>query len=622
MSDFRGRRVLMLGTFDPEFPRNRQLLRLLAQLGCQVECCALPLWGADRVADLTQRRWQRVAASVTLAWRLPMRLLGFIWRHHRRPDWVLVPHPAQLDAGVIGLLCRLLRVPLVVDFFVSLHETVVLDRRLIRPGSPLALGLQWADSAAARLADVLLADTPENADHFSACTGTPRRRWRVLPIGVDAAHFAPRPERDSMPATVLFYGTYIPLHGIETIVRAACLLPPHYRVQLLGDGQQRPAIEALVRELSAPVEMLAAVPETQLADRIAQAQVCLGIFGEGPKAQRVIPNKVLQCLAVGRPVITAETPAVACLGEAVTRVAAADPVRLAAAIHALMADAPRRAHQLQTGLVLVQARFSDEALAPSLAEALALAADRPGQAPLSLGGHLRWPLIAALLREAAPASILEVGAGQGAVGVRLARWSRYLGLEPDARSAAVAAQRLAASPGAQLRHGDIESLAPEERFDLVCAFEVLEHLEDDVGALRRWGEHLSPGGTLLLSVPAHRRRFGPADAAVGHWRRYDAADLEAVLHAAGFTIVARRCYGALGGHLVEQLRHWLIPWRLRGASDVAARSAASGRVFQPASGMMALVVSLLAWPLKALQAPFTGGDFGVGWVVAARRRAD
>jgi SAM-dependent methyltransferase len=154
------------------------------------------------------------------------------------------------------------------------------------------------------------------------------------------------------------------------------------------------------------------------------------------------------------------------------------------------------------------------------------------------------------------------------------------------------------------------------RFDLVCAFEVLEHIDDDITALRAWREHLEPGGRLLLSVPAHRDRFGAADAAVGHHRRYDRVDLERVLEKAGFEVVWVRGYGAGLGHALEAVRNALL--RRRAAVDRTAGTARSGRLYQPPPAA-APVVAALAAPFRALQAPWSGRGSGDGYVALAAR---
>jgi glycosyltransferase involved in cell wall biosynthesis len=112
--------------------------------------------------------------------------------------------------------------------------------------------------------------------------------------------------------SVLFYGQFIPLHGIGTIIKAAQLLEHEYiQWMIIGKGQE----ESRVRELVAlhPLEHLnwiPWVPYRELADWIDHADVCLGIFGDSNKASRVIPNKVFQIIAMGKPLITRDSPAI------------------------------------------------------------------------------------------------------------------------------------------------------------------------------------------------------------------------------------------------------------------------------------------------------------------------
>ena len=74
------------------------------------------------------------------------------------------------------------------------------------------------------------------------------------------------------------------------------------------------------------------------------------------------------------------------------------------------------------------------------------------------------------------------------------------------------------------------------RFDVVGVFDVLEHLDDDVAVLRQLRELLSPGGALMLTVPAHRSLWSYFDVGAHHRRRYERAELRDKLVAAGYTV--------------------------------------------------------------------------------------
>jgi polysaccharide pyruvyl transferase WcaK-like protein len=367
--------ILMVGTFDSDFGRNRQLVRLAHINGWSVRQCSFDAWG-DKVAAVSKGRVRTAVRLMGAYLRIIGVVLGAGLRFGGRPRAVLVGHPSQVDALVVGLLCKLLRLPMVIDFFVSLHETVVEDRALVARGSLVAKGLRRVDKIAARWADVVLADTPHDADAFADATGTDREKWRVVWVGADPAHFGPRPDVAVEPRSVLFYGTYIPLQGIESIIRASLVMPADYRVKLVGSGQQRADMEKLALSLSAPVEFVDQVPEQELSRHIASAMVCLGVFGVGDKTQRVIPNKVFQCLAVGRPVVTGDTPAVDAIGSVVERVPVGDPNAIAVAVQRLMEDPVRREAMARAGVEHFAKNFSDEAVASQFEDAIASATTR------------------------------------------------------------------------------------------------------------------------------------------------------------------------------------------------------------------------------------------------------
>lgn len=175
----------------------------------------------------------------------------------------------------------------------------------------------------------------------------------------------------------------------------------------------------------------------------------------------------------------------------------------------------------------------------------------------------RWvPTPTYLLRRAAildslagetPGRVLEVGCSAGALLYDLGqRGYTGVGVELSERARKVAREVLA--DGARFQ---VESRVPDgpaESFDLLIAFEVLEHIEDDVSALRSWVDLLKSGGRVLISVPAHRRRWNVTDVLVGHHRRYDRVDVEALLGSAGLRVDEVSTIGWPASWLIERAR--------------------------------------------------------------------
>lgn len=238
--------------------------------------------------------------------------------------------------------------------------------------------------------------------------------------------------------------------------------------------------------------------------------------------------------------------------------------------------------------------------------------------PLTASAWLRFDAIRRGLDAVDPSSVLEVGAGEGAMAWRLARRFEYEGLEPDPASFSMAASRLAALGRGRVRRATTADLLAEERYDLVCSFEVLEHVPDDRGELVRWSRFLRPGGSLLVSVPAHRKRYGPADQVVGHQRRYDREDLRSALREGGFEIVWIESWGVGIGHLLEGIRH-LMAKRL-GREPEKRGTAGSGRWLQPHGFLAGVLTAAVAAPFRLAQYPLRGTSLGIGWVALAQRR--
>jgi len=92
------------------------------------------------------------------------------------------------------------------------------------------------------------------------------------------------------------------------------------------------------------------------------------------------------------------------------------------------------------------------------------------------------------------------------------------------------------------------------KYNYILSFEVLEHIEDDSGALKVWNSWLRPDGFLLISVPAHPKRWNADDEWAGHFRRYELRGLKVLLEQTGFEIVRMECYGFPLANIIKPIR--------------------------------------------------------------------
>lgn len=149
----------------------------------------------------------------------------------------------------------------------------------------------------------------------------------------------------------------------------------------------------------------------------------------------------------------------------------------------------------------------------------------------------------ARLRLPRGARILEVGCGAGGNLAMLGRFGTVCGVEPDDESRAYAAER----SGADIRPGLLPDGLPDfgDGFDLVAAFDVVEHVDDDLGAVAALGRLLRPGGYLITTVPAHPWMWSRHDERHHHKRRYRSPAYRAMFDAAGLTVRRESYFNSL-----------------------------------------------------------------------------
>jgi glycosyltransferase involved in cell wall biosynthesis len=380
-------RVLLFGTYDTSMhPRVGTMAEGLRARGLEVAECNKPL-GLDTAArvGLLARPWRAPALLARLSRRW-LRLARAA-RREPAPDLVLVGYLGHFDVHLARLLFR--RVPVVLDHLVGASDTGR-DRRL--DGGLRRDLLRLIDAAALRSASIVVVDTDE---HRAALPERHRERAVVVPVGAPSAWLAaarpPRPSgvsgADPGPLRVVFYGLYTPLQGTPVIGAALSRMAgAPVEVTMIGNGQDLAETRAAAGADSA-VRWLDWVPATDLPDLVASHDVCLGIFGTGDKALRVVPNKVFQGAAAGCAIVTSDTPPQRrVLGDAAVLVPPGDAGALAEALLRLAGDRAELERLRGKAQELARRAFAPEQIVAPLAGRLGLAADsgpaagRPGLA--------------------------------------------------------------------------------------------------------------------------------------------------------------------------------------------------------------------------------------------------
>jgi glycosyltransferase involved in cell wall biosynthesis len=341
--------ILWWGRFDPDYSRNRILRNLLRASGYTLQ---------DFVP--------RVSSLGTIE---------ALFAKFGVPDAVWVPNFCQKDFHSARRYADKYRIPLIFDPLISAWDKAIFERKKISETNRKALKLlQWEQSMFSS-ADLVIADTHPHALFFMETLSAPPDKTVVIPVGAEESLFTTQPfHPPGMPPEIFFFGSFINLQGTEVIIEAAIQVP-EARWTLLGQGPFRQICEETSNGHD-HIRFEEWHPYEKLPERIGIADVLLGIFGSSPKSGRVIPNKVYQALACGRPLITRESTAYpAQLADEVncgiTFVPAGDPAALAGVVKKMIAAPDHISESARQARQTYEKYFCEKIIGEALTAALA-----------------------------------------------------------------------------------------------------------------------------------------------------------------------------------------------------------------------------------------------------------
>ena len=330
--------ILYIAGAKPTYPRNANALRMLRKS-----------FTVREITSSTSAYWQRFF------------LIGVKFLLTRKRD-VDVIYIGFMGQPIVFLVRLFTRKPIVFDVFISLYDSICLERQSFKPSSLIGIFLHWLDKKSCQLSSFVICDTKTYASWFVRTFQLDPKCIGHFYICADASIFHPLPKkRDDDRFVVEFHGGYIPLQGVKYIIRAAEILMPHHDIYFtfLGAGRDLSKAKKLVEDLKLKNITFfdRFVPLSEVPQFISDADVALGIFGTTGKTLRVIPNKAYEGMACRRAVINANSAAAREIftdGENVLLVPEGDPEKLAEAILKLKHDDNLRGSIAESGYKLFQ----------------------------------------------------------------------------------------------------------------------------------------------------------------------------------------------------------------------------------------------------------------------------
>lgn len=276
-------------------------------------------------------------------------------------DYVYIPPMRHSDVRFIR---KKTSKPIVFDPLISKYLTRTIDH-----------GKWWSapekyfrDWIAFKNSDLILMDTEGDKEYIVDKYKLDPNNVQVVPIGVDTSIFKPETARSGDKLVVGFHGGFIPLQGVEKIVKAADLLKSEKDIvfDIVGAGSQYKKIRKLANRLSTSnVNFRGWVNYDEINPIINTFDVCLGIFGDSIKTNLVVPNKVYEYAALRKCIITKDTPAIKEIfsGDENIKLCPSDPQAIADAIMELKSDTKTRLRLAENAFELITGSYDEQGIA-------------------------------------------------------------------------------------------------------------------------------------------------------------------------------------------------------------------------------------------------------------------
>ena len=201
---------------------------------------------------------------------------------------------------------------IVMDFFISVYDTMVFDRKKFKEGSIFAKLCRKVDESCIRYGDYIISDTNVHGDYFSKEFHVKRNKIHTLYLQADTSIYyekkVDKPEKIKDKYVVLYFGSILPLQGIEVIMDAVERLKEDKDIYFYIIGPMKDSVKKVE---SNNVEYINWLPQETLAQYINYADLCLaGHFNkEINKAKRTIPGKAYIYDAMNKPMILGDNKA-------------------------------------------------------------------------------------------------------------------------------------------------------------------------------------------------------------------------------------------------------------------------------------------------------------------------
>lgn len=203
---------------------------------------------------------------------------------------------------------------IVFDPLISKYMTYVYDYKIYHKYGYNSIRTWLRDYYSTKSADIVIFDTYQHQLYFNSVFKTPLEKSIVVPVGSNTIDFFDQEKTNNKELIVGFIGNFIPLHGLENIIKACKIIENkdlNIVFHFIGDGFDYSKILKISESLNLKkVTFFGKKNYTELVSLINNFDICLGIFSENIKSNKVIPNKIFNYAACKKPILTMNSDAI------------------------------------------------------------------------------------------------------------------------------------------------------------------------------------------------------------------------------------------------------------------------------------------------------------------------
>lgn len=287
----KNKRVLFITTKNIDYIRNSQEIDIMNHLAAK----------CDIIGSQSGNYFSRL---FYVYWKLMFTGL-------RQYDVIFIGFAAQLVLPFIYY--RVYHKYVIIDFFISMYDTFVFDRKKVSVDSMLSNLFYKLDKITLEKSNLIISDTKSHKEYFVNTFHVDENKIEVLYLEADRSIYYPRKmKKDKEKFLVFYFGSILPLQGVDIILDAACKIMEEYCRTLMFE-----IVGPISKELKEKyqgfdhITFINWLPQDELADHISRADLCIaGHFSNDiGKAKRTIPGKAYIYKAMDKKVIFGDTPA-------------------------------------------------------------------------------------------------------------------------------------------------------------------------------------------------------------------------------------------------------------------------------------------------------------------------